>query len=610
VSKYIRWELRPSLIKINNTLFFVTAKNRFFKLPICFDTARLVQDLATCIRQDWTNHYNQQDYTGEWTGIALRSATGNAVDIYSHPDTEGYADTALLSQCPYFQEIINQFACEKEAIRLLALMPDSHIKEHRDIGLSYAYGVFRLHIPIITDDLVSFKVDGTCLKMDAGDCWYANFDLPHSVAHNGTNRRIHLVLDCKRNAWSDALFAQAGYDFGEEKRVKSPSITVKQQMIQQFESMNTDTARQLIAQLTKEIEAEKAQYTDGTSRHNWEGGKTESFSIHQLSPEWIPFQLQKKEDTWFAKWMYLDGKQFTEPFHADSLAKCKAHPLNVASFKKESGLKEMVEAAQNIDCVSPTAFIFHVSRCGSTLLSQLLVTDERNIVLSEAPLLDDVLTLNKKQPDMPQSEIDEALEAAIQLLGRKRIGLEERLFIKLDSWHGVYHQILRRLYPNTPFILLYRSPEEVFYSHQKQRGIQAVPGMVDPTLFGLKPDEIIGMDLDFYLGKVIESYFESFIKIVKTDEQAFLINYNEGVENMIKQFSDITNLQFEEETLAKMTQRSHYHAKHPNQVFEEQIPTKLIPEYVKKVFLLYQQLGEWAEKQKNTEGVNALNCLK
>jgi Aspartyl/Asparaginyl beta-hydroxylase len=577
----------------------VTAKNRFFKLPIRFDTARLVQDLSTCIRQDWTNHFNQKDYTGEWTGIALRSATGHAVDIYSHPDTEGYADTALLSQCPYFQEIINQFSCEKEAIRLLALMPNSHIKEHRDIGLAYAHGVFRLHIPIMTDDLVSFKVDGTDLKMNAGECWYANFDLPHSVAHNGTNRRIHLVLDCKRNAWSDAIFAQAGYDFGEEKRAKSPSITVKLQMIQQFESMNTDKARQLIAQLTKEIEDENAfnsQNTDGTSRHNREGGKTESLSNNELSSEWIPTQLLKKEDTWFAKWLYLDGKQFTEPFLADSLAKCKAHPLNVASLKNESGLKEMVEAAQNIDFVPPTAFIFHVSRCGSTLLSQLLVTDERNIVLSEAPLLDDVLTLDKKQPDMPQIEIDDALQAAIRFLGKKRTGLEERLYIKLDSWHGAYHQILRRLYPNTPFILLYRSPEEVFYSHQKQRGIQAVPGMVDPTLFGLKPDEIIGMDLDFYLGKVIESYFDSFINIVKTDEKAFLINFNDGVDNMIQQFSDITNLQFGEETLTKMTRRSHYHAKHPKQIFEEQMPNKPIPEHIKKAFLLYQQLVEISVK--------------
>ena len=83
-------------------------KNRFFKLPIRFDVPRLVQDLNTCIQQDWSNHFNEKDYSGEWTGISLRSASGNTSDIHSTPNTEGYADTSLLIQCPYFQEIIKQ----------------------------------------------------------------------------------------------------------------------------------------------------------------------------------------------------------------------------------------------------------------------------------------------------------------------------------------------------------------------------------------------------------------------------------------------------------------------------------------------------------------------
>lgn len=557
-------------------------KNRFFKLPIRFDASRLIQDLNTCIQQDWSNHFNQQDYTGEWSGISLRSASGKAHDIHSTPNTEGYADTSLLTQCPYFQEIIEQMACKKEAIRLLALTPGSHIKKHRDLGLAYEFGVFRLHIPIITDEMVAFKVDGTDLKMDAGDCWYANFDLPHSVEHHGSVRRIHLVIDCQRNAWSDALFQEAGYDFEEEKQPQTHSKTVKKQMIQSLELMNTDVARQLIDQLKKEIEKENAQ--------NTEGGIFEPFSYHHTSTEWLPTQLVYEKDEWLAKWTYLDEKSFNDPFFSDSLAKCKVHPYNSTHSNNLSSLKDMIDESENIEFVAPTAFIFHVSRCGSTLLTQMLTTDERHVVISEAPLIDDVLNLNKKQPDMPQSEVDNALQAAIKFLGRKRTGLEEQLFIKLDSWHVFMHTIFRRLYPNTPFILLYRSPEEVFYSHQKQRGIQAVPGMVDPTIFGLNPTEIIEMDIDFYLGKVLESIFEAIIKIIETDEKAYLINYTEGSANMIKHFSDVTKLYFDEKTLKNMAQRSQYHAKHPHQIFAEDIPNKPIPEYVEKAFNYFQKL--------------------
>lgn len=565
-------------------------KNRFFKLPIRFDVPRLVQDLNTCIQQDWSNHFNEKDYSGEWTGISLRSASGNTSDIHSTPNTEGYADTSLLIQCPYFQEIIKQIVCKKEAIRLLALTPGSHIKEHRDLGLAYQFGIFRLHIPITTDELVAFKVDGTNLKMDAGDCWYANFDLPHSVEHHGSLRRIHLVLDCERNDWSDALFQDSGYDFEEEKRSQKPSKTVKEQMIQSLEFMNTDTSRQLIAQLKKEIDEENAQ-----KRSDTEGVDTfNPFSNYHTSAEWLPTHLIHKKGEWLTRWIYLNGQPFNDPFFSDSIAKCKAHPCNLVQSNHLSSLKEMIDVSENLEFIAPTAFIFHVSRCGSTLLTQLLSTDERHIVISEAPLIDDVLNLNKKQPDIPQSDFDAALQAVIKFLGRKRTGLEEQLFIKLDSWHIFMHPIFRRLYPNTPFILLYRSPEEVYYSHQKQRGIQAVPGMIDPTIFGLSEDEMNGINIDFYLGKVLESYFEAFNKIIKIDEKAFLINYTEGSSNMMQHFSEITNCHFDDDMMKKMALRSQYHAKHPHQIFEENIPSKPLPEYLKKAFDYFEKLQKWA----------------
>jgi Aspartyl/Asparaginyl beta-hydroxylase len=127
-------------------------KNRFLKLPFHFDVPSLVRDLETCIQHDWINHFNQKDYVGKWTGIALRSTTGKADDINSKPNTEEYVDTPLLRNCPYFQKIISQFNCKKEGVRLLALTPNSFIKEHRDLGLAYAYGIFRVHIPITTDE--------------------------------------------------------------------------------------------------------------------------------------------------------------------------------------------------------------------------------------------------------------------------------------------------------------------------------------------------------------------------------------------------------------------------------------------------------------------------
>lgn len=230
--------------------------NRFFTLPIQFDAQKLVEDLAIAEAQQWTNHFNQKDYDGQWTGIALRSATGDSQNINATPEAK-YQNTPLLERCRYFHKIVDMFECNVESVRLLALMPGSEIKTHRDQGLGYPHGCFRLHIPIITDENVDFVVDGEKLDMQPGTLWYANFDLPHSVKHTGSTRRIHLVIDGKRNVWTDDLFGKAGYDFSKENQQEKYDAETTEKMIAHLREMGTDTALALIEQLQQSVAEKK-----------------------------------------------------------------------------------------------------------------------------------------------------------------------------------------------------------------------------------------------------------------------------------------------------------------------------------------------------------------
>ena len=99
-----------------------------------------------------------------------------------------------------------------------------------------------------------FIVGGQTLDMQAGECWYADFSQPHSVANLGTEVRVNLIIDCKRNVWSDHLFSQAGYDFDAERRSKKMDAATRAKVIAQLSEMNTETARQLIHQLHAEAE--------------------------------------------------------------------------------------------------------------------------------------------------------------------------------------------------------------------------------------------------------------------------------------------------------------------------------------------------------------------
>lgn len=229
-------------------------KTAFLKLPFHFSEEKLLDDLAICKNYNFTSHFNKNDYSGDWTSIALRSQNGEMNNIFALPQNgEKYKDTELLQKCTYFKEVINSFECEKESIRLLNLKPGSIIKEHTDYNLGYEDGIFRIHIPIITNEEVHFFIDSKEVKMLPTECWYGNFNLPHSVRNDGKADRIHLVMDCIRNDWSDNLFAESGYNFEAENVQPEYSRETKLRMIEQLKLMDTEISREMILQLQKEL---------------------------------------------------------------------------------------------------------------------------------------------------------------------------------------------------------------------------------------------------------------------------------------------------------------------------------------------------------------------
>ncbi|KIQ20920.1 aspartyl beta-hydroxylase [Flavobacterium sp. MEB061] len=221
------------------------------KLPISFSIDKLQKELAICENDLWTPHFNTNRYEGNWTSVSLRSQSGLVNDITSFANTE-HKNTNLLDRCHYFKEIMDWFQCEKEAVRLLRLGPGSEIKEHVDNDTSYEDGFFRIHIPIITNEEVFFYVDKKRVPMKMGECWYANFQLPHSVKNKSAEPRIHLTLDCIRNDWSDKLFAEMGFDLHFSPETTSYSDGVKQQIIDELSRNPSEVNAKIIADLLAE----------------------------------------------------------------------------------------------------------------------------------------------------------------------------------------------------------------------------------------------------------------------------------------------------------------------------------------------------------------------
>lgn len=304
--------------------------------------------------------------------------------------------------------------------------------------------------------------------------------------------------------------------------------------------------------------------------------------------DWAPYKLVRR-DEWLCRWFCRAGQRYREPFFSETVLNCLSHQPNGKQFASFSTLDFLVEAARRVDPIAPTAFIFHASRCGSTLLAQLLNLHPQHVVLSEAPLLDELLRLPLQDAQVNTAAIEPLLAAAIGLLGDRRCD-ETRLFVKLDSWHIHFASLLRKLYPRTPFILQYRAPQEIIRSHRVRRGTQAVPGLLEPVLFEMGAQDITPLDADAYMGKVLAYFYRQFARLHTKDGNTLLLNYSQGPESMMQQLTGIAGFTLETATWDEIRERSRYHSKYPGQVFAEQTVEGELPGYLQAAQGLYEEL--------------------
>lgn len=305
---------------------------------------------------------------------------------------------------------------------------------------------------------------------------------------------------------------------------------------------------------------------------------------------WIPYKLSLRDENPQCYWMYTGDTRYTAPFFDETINECLGLRENSAAFRSMSSLNMLEPWSATLDTVSPSAFIFHVSRCGSTLISQLLGIPQQHIVLAEVPFFDALLRSPYSKRPIDAALLPILLNSALRLYGQVRRGDETHLFIKCDSWHLCFYRQLRQLYPEVPFILLYRSPDEVIQSQRRQRGMQSVQGVVEPGVFGFEESYIQQLSLDDYMALVLERYFQIMLEVAQDDKNMVLVNYGEPILSIIDKIAAVSGVTITPAYRQQMEERSKFHAKYPDQVFREPAATEPLPASVQRVMAFYEQL--------------------
>ena len=279
---------------------------------------------------------------------------------------------------------------------------------------------------------------------------------------------------------------------------------------------------------------------------------------------WIPYKLIEKDNEIYFEWIYLADIKYAEPFFDETIAKCRSHAYNSKPFKVITSVENLLDWSAALFSVELKSLVFHVSRCGSTMLSQSLATSSENIMISEAPVIDEILRSDKFDLAKKAS----LLKAVIALLGQKRFPEQKNLIIKLDAWHIFNVDFLRSIFPEIPFALLYRNPMEVLKSHQKLTGMHMVPNLLPFEAFGISAEEMNEISFHQYGALVLEKYFQGFLDFSETDQNVTKLNYNEGMKIVLKKFISFINVDYADNELNKMYDRLEKHSKNESTVFK------------------------------------------
>ena len=290
-----------------------------------------------------------------------------------------------------------------------------------------------------------------------------------------------------------------------------------------------------------------------------------SINAHHLSG-WIPIRIYWKERRPLVDWCWIGTRRFSEPFFDHTIDACQRLPFSNL-FRPQTAIEMLRERHEIQPGLEPEGFIFHMSRCGSTLVSQMLAALPKNVVISEAGSIDSVLRAKFREPSLTDEERTDWLRWIVSALGQRRVGDEKHLFIKFDSWSVMDLSLIRRAYPVVPWIFLYRNPVEVLVSQLAHRGAHMVPGGIEPELFGMKLDEVFQMSPEEYCARVLARICDAALQHHQSSA-GMMINYDQLPEAVWTRVADFFGLEVSDADMERFRLVANVDAKNPGLGFE------------------------------------------
>lgn len=208
--------------------------------------------------------------------------------------------------------------------------------------------------------------------------------------------------------------------------------------------------------------------------------------MHEIQGGLLPARAALHPTGLYLALRQIDPAELQDAFMQETIARLPA-PETIVQISKEDIGKAAPDTA-------PAGLIFHVARCGSTLISQLLKKHDKLVVYAEPLPVNEILLPPHK---WPRHELIAALRSLGDAFARHA---GKPYVLKFSSWNTLFCDILTEAFPESPWVLSLRDPVEVGVSLLSQtpgwlrdsaRPSGQFGGFIDPDGASKSPEEFV-----------------------------------------------------------------------------------------------------------------------
>lgn len=276
---------------------------------------------------------------------------------------------------------------------------------------------------------------------------------------------------------------------------------------------------------------------------------------------WLPIALGGDPRRPTVDWCWFGDVRLSDPFFDHTVERCLRDPFRLL-FRHRTGIDQLLHAQRTAPGPVPSGFVFHMSRCGSTLAAQMLAELPSVQVISEASIVESVLAAS----GLPADQCAERLRAVLGVLGRPRHPGVQHAVVKFDSWHPVHLPVIRRAFPEVPWVFLCREPLEVLVALDQVGGARLVPGAVDPADLGLTPAQARELSSEDNLAAVLAAICRAALRHHEP-LQARVVDHRDLPAAVWQQLPDLFRLPCTDDDRQRMQGRAGFDGKQPERRF-------------------------------------------